>query len=50
MPKDQVFFLKDGFYCLVDGCVFGMWETKAIAEAGMEVEQHRAAKRKEGAQ
>jgi hypothetical protein len=46
MPKDQVFFLKDGFYCLVDGRVFGTWETKAIAEAGMEVEQRRAARRK----
>lgn len=46
MPSDQVFALRDGFYCLVDGRVFGTWETLAIAKAGMEVEQRRAAVRK----
>ena len=46
MCEDQVFALKDGFYCIVEGKIFGTWETLAIAKAGMEVEQRRAAKRK----
>lgn len=47
MPKDRVFHLKDGWYCMVNGQTFGTWATKAIAKAGMEVEQRRAAKRQE---
>jgi hypothetical protein len=43
MVADQVFYLKDGFYCIVNGKVFGTWDTKEIAEAGMQVEQRRAA-------
>jgi hypothetical protein len=40
--KDQVFRLMDGFYCIVDGRTYGTWETKELAEAGMQVEQRRA--------
>jgi hypothetical protein len=46
MVKDQAFALKNGFYCIVDGRVFGTWDTLAIAKAGMEVEQRRVAARK----
>jgi hypothetical protein len=46
---DQVFALKDGFYCIVDGEIYGTWETRAIAEAGMQVEQRRTEARKQKA-
>lgn len=46
MIEDQAFALKDGFYCIVNGKIFGTWATLAIAKAGMEVEQRRAEKRK----
>jgi hypothetical protein len=45
MVKDQVFALRDGFYCIVDGRVFGAWDTLALAKGGMAVEQRRAATR-----
>lgn len=46
MVADQVFALRDGFYCIVDGRTYGTWDTKAIAEAGMQVERRRADARK----
>ena len=47
-PRDQVFSLREGeFLCMVDGTVFGAWDTAAIAEAGMQVEQRRAISRRE---
>jgi hypothetical protein len=39
---DRVFRNGDGWDCIVNGRVFGTWATKAIAKAGMEVEQRRA--------
>lgn len=45
MPKDRVFQLRDGWYCIVNGQTFGTWATKAIAKAGMEVERRRARQR-----
>lgn len=42
MAADQVFRLKDGFYCMVSGRVFGTWDTKELAEVGLLVEQRRA--------
>jgi hypothetical protein len=45
MVKDQAFALKDGFYCMVKGKTFGAWDSLALAKAGMEVEQRRAADR-----
>jgi len=46
MVKDQAFALRDGFYCIVDGKVFGTWDTLALTKAGMAVEQRRADARK----
>ena len=43
MVADQAFALRDGFYCIVNGRVFGTWDTLAIAEAGMKVEQRQHA-------
>ena len=47
-PSDQVFSLREGeFLCMVRGRVFGVWDTAAIAEAGMQVEQRRVISRRE---
>jgi len=43
--KDRVFQLRDGWYCAVDGKTYGTWMSKAIAKAGMQVEQRRLAAR-----
>jgi hypothetical protein len=45
MIKDQTFALRDGHYCVVNGKIFGTWETEALAKAGMAVEQRRAEKK-----
>lgn len=45
--KDRVFQLRDGWYCMVDGRTFGTWVSRAIAVAGMRVEQRRLAKRQD---
>lgn len=46
MPKDQVFYLRDGWHCIVDGRVFGTWDNRGAAIAGMQTEQRRSATRK----
>lgn len=43
---DQVFSLRDGFYCTVGGRVHGPWPDIGTAKAGLEVEQRRAAARR----
>lgn len=40
--RDQVFQLKDGWYCMVRGQTFGAWACREYATAGMRVEQRRA--------
>ena len=42
---DQVFRLSDGWFCFVSGKVFGPWELKGYAEAGMATEHRRVARR-----
>lgn len=34
--------LDGGWWCIVDGCEYGYWRSKAEAKAGMAVEQRRA--------
>lgn len=46
MIKDQVFAMRDGFYCIVDGRTFGPWALREYAEAGLQVEKRRAELRK----
>ncbi len=43
--RDQVFAMRDGWRCFVNGNEFGPWRSKAEAILGMEVEQRRAATR-----
>lgn len=45
MLNDHVFKAKDGWLCIVNGKVYGVWSCKEYAEAGMQVEQRRAASR-----
>jgi hypothetical protein len=42
---DQVFQMRDGWYCRVAGRVYGEWACREYAVAGMQVEQHRALSR-----
>lgn len=44
MPKDEVFMLHGVWVAMVDGKVYGDWDNKGAATAGMETEQRRAAK------
>lgn len=44
--EDRVCESKDGFFCIVDGNIFGFWRSRAEAEGGMQVEQRRAASRR----
>lgn len=46
--KDEVFQLGEGWLCKVGGRVYGMWENKGAAVAGMVTEQGRLAVRKAG--
>lgn len=41
MPEDQVFMLREGWYCIVAGKVFGPWQMHGYALAGMATEQRR---------
>lgn len=43
----QVYRLRDGWYCMVDGREFGPWADKGPALAGMATEQRRAERRRE---
>jgi hypothetical protein len=43
---DHVFHSDGWWYCIVDGRVFGAWVSRAIALAGMKVEQRRAERRR----
>jgi hypothetical protein len=45
-PADRIFALRDGFYALVEGRVFGPWANAGAAQAGLETEQRRAAARR----
>lgn len=45
MVKNQVIALNDGFYASVDGHLYGPWACKEYAQAGLETEERRAAKR-----
>lgn len=45
MPKNQIIALKDGFYASVNGHLYGPWVCKEYAQAGLETEERRAAKR-----
>lgn len=50
MPQDQVFSVREGgqvvYRVMVDGRVFGDWCSKGAAQAGLAVEQRRAAARR----
>jgi hypothetical protein len=39
--KNQVIALRDGFYALVNGRLFGPWRMREYALAGLQVEQRR---------
>lgn len=43
--EHEPFRLKDGWYCLVAGRVFGPWPDKGSASAGRATEQRRAARK-----
>lgn len=44
---DEVYRAKDGSWeCLVDGKVYGSWNDKGAATAGMKTEQKRAEARR----
>jgi hypothetical protein len=43
--RDRIVETEDGWCCIVNGQSFGTWMTRALAKAGMEVEQRRAAER-----
>jgi len=43
--KDRVFETSEGWCCTVGGETHGTWMSKAIAKAGMQVEQRRIAAR-----
>jgi len=45
MKRDHVFQLHDGWYCIVGGKVFGAWECRGYAVAGLKTEQRRRLKR-----
>jgi hypothetical protein len=45
-PKDRVFAMGGVYWCIVDGRVYGAWDCKEYARAGMQVEQRRAAERR----
>lgn len=38
---DKVFQMRDGWYCIVAGKVFGTWACREYALAGMRTEQLR---------
>lgn len=42
MIKDQVFQDRDGWKCIVNGKIFGIWARREYALAGMKTEQRRA--------
>jgi len=44
--SDHVFETSEGWWCQVDGRIFGCWISRAIALAGMAVEQRRASRLK----
>lgn len=44
--QDQVIALGGAYWAMVEGHLYGPWEQKEIAQAGLETEQRRAAKRK----
>jgi hypothetical protein len=44
-PKDEVIALRDGFYARVNGKLYGPWKMKEYAEAGLQTEQKRQAKK-----
>ena len=43
--RDQVFRDRNGWHAIVDGRVFGSWELREYAAAGLEVERRRADQR-----
>ena len=43
--SNQVFYLHDGWYAIVNGRTFGTWDNKGAALAGLAVEERRAAAR-----
>jgi hypothetical protein len=45
MSRDRIFETADGWYCVVNGMVHGTWANRALAVAGMKVEQARARER-----
>jgi hypothetical protein len=47
MPADQVICFRQGEYdVMVDGKLYGTWDSREVAEVGLLVEQRRAAARK----
>ena len=44
---DCVFRDRDGWHCVVDGEVYGIWPCREYAIAGMKTEQRRAKAREE---
>lgn len=40
-PRNCVFQDREGWHAMVNGRVYGTWELKAYAEAGLQVEQRR---------
>ena len=46
MNINQVVRLHDGFYAMVEGKLFGPWEFKGYAQAGLATELRRFATRK----
>lgn len=43
---NQVIALRDGFYAMVDGKLYGPWPMKEYAEAGLATEIRRSEKRR----
>ena len=43
--RDRVMQVGELWYCVVNGQAFGGWVSRALAEAGMKVEQSRALRR-----
>jgi hypothetical protein len=47
---DQVIAMRDGFYAVVNGKLFGPWEMKEYAEAGLQTEIRRSLRALDGQQ
>lgn len=47
MPSNQVYRLRDGWYCMVDGREFGTWPDEGSARAGLATETRRAQHRRD---